>query len=141
MSVLRDQDVPRLVCARGCARRGVDLYGCPDCDPPPLPTLPNSRVRPGSATAKQIDQGLVLLGKAPRTRKRPKLPTVAEIAAMLAHLRPVIDPVLNLVRAECPDCRGGETDPQGMWLPLAVMASELDGRVISFCDGCGRRDV
>src|SRR5436190_23766209 len=46
--VIRDSEVPRLVCARGCGRRGVDMYGCRDCPSPPLPTTPR---HPGTSTA------------------------------------------------------------------------------------------
>ena len=107
------------------------------------------------ATAAQINRGLDLLGYDAdgnynsrrdtqpseverRARRRPRLPSTQQIATKLraAGLRPVIDTDLDLVRADCPDCRAGDRDPLGLWRPLAVMASELDGRVISYCDGC-----
>jgi hypothetical protein len=64
--------------------------------------------------------------------------TVAEIAAALAAngLRPVIDPVLSLVRADCPDCRAGDADSLRLWRPLVVIPA--DSQLIIRCDGCGQ---
>jgi hypothetical protein len=107
--------------------------------------LPTTQRYPGTSKAEPDEayDRLEAHERRRRRRKRPKLPTVAEIASRLRErgLRPVVDPALDLVRAKCPDCRAGETDPLGLWRPMAVMSSELDGRVISFCDHCGSRDV
>lgn len=51
-------------------------------------------------------------------------------------LRPIIDPVLEVVRAECPDCRAGERDPLGLYRPLLIVPRAR--RVIGRCDACGR---
>ncbi len=52
-------------------------------------------------------------------------------------LAPIIDPELELVRAECPSCRAGARDPLGLYRPLAVIPRGDATRF--FCDACGRR--
>ena len=55
-----------------------------------------------------------------------------------AGLDPVVDRRLELVRAECPDCRAGETDTTGLWRPL--VAIPRDGRITWRCNACGLSD-
>ena len=54
-------------------------------------------------------------------------------------LRALVDPVLDLVRADCPDCDAGATDPDGIYLPLAVIPR---AKLVTFrCDSCGAKTV
>jgi hypothetical protein len=78
---------------------------------------------------------------APRRKPRKSAPSLKRLAAALCAegLRPVSDPVLDLVRADCPQCRMGERDPLGLYRPLAVMAH--GGAVLVRCDFCGGSDV
>jgi hypothetical protein len=61
--------------------------------------------------------------------------TLGEIAATLVGLRPIPDPVLDLVRADCPVCFAGSTDPQGLWRPLVVLVDRRS--IVLRCDACG----
>jgi hypothetical protein len=50
-------------------------------------------------------------------------------------LRPLVDRDMEVIVCECPDCRGGETDPWGFWRPLKIT---IAGHTTTFeCAGCG----
>jgi hypothetical protein len=61
------------------------------------------------------------------------------IAKELAGLAPIIDPVLELVRSECPECYAGARDPLGLYRPLVVIPR--DDATIYRCDACGVEEV
>lgn len=50
-------------------------------------------------------------------------------------LQPIIDPVMELVRSECPDCHAGECDPLGLYRPLIVTRRQGGARFR--CEACG----
>lgn len=58
-----------------------------------------------------------------------------QIAASLRAegLRPIIDRGLALVRADCPECHAGASDP--FWRPLQIVPRERVTRAL--CDACG----
>lgn len=65
-------------------------------------------------------------------------PKLTAIAADLERrgLQPVIDHELDLVRAECPDCHAGATDPAKLWRPLEI--APRAGLLLTFCYACRR---
>lgn len=56
-----------------------------------------------------------------------------------AGMRPVVDPDLRLVRADCPACRDQDRDPLGLWRPLRVIPR--DGRTWFHCCACGAEAI
>ena len=59
--------------------------------------------------------------------------------ATVAGLRPSIDPVLEVLRCECPGCRAGEGDPLGLWRPMVIVPRR--GSTTLRCGACGREEV
>jgi hypothetical protein len=53
-----------------------------------------------------------------------------------AGLRPVADPALDLVRADCPDCNAGSSDPRHLYRPLVVACRS--GTLRTRCDACNQ---
>jgi hypothetical protein len=49
-------------------------------------------------------------------------------------LRPLIDRDMDLVVADCPECRAGDADPLGIWRPL--MVTRRDGTLRFQCAAC-----
>lgn len=76
----------------------------------------------------------------PRRRARPA-PDLEKVAVTFAirGLRPIVDAALAIVLCDCPDCRGQEADPLGLYRPLQVIPR--DGRVAALCTACGVREV
>jgi hypothetical protein len=66
-------------------------------------------------------------------------PTLEAVAKQLVGLRPIIDPVLELVRCECPECHAGMRDPHGMYRPLVVIPRR--DVTLYRCDACGVEEV
>lgn len=68
------------------------------------------------------------------------LPELERLAGAYGEdgLRPVIDPVLEIVLIDCPACRAQDTDPLGLWRPLQV--APRAGVTIHHCTACGRHD-
>lgn len=58
------------------------------------------------------------------------------IAATMPDRRPVVDPVLDVVRVDCPLCRGQENDAQRIYRPATIIPRGK--RVVVVCDSCGR---
>jgi hypothetical protein len=78
------------------------------------------------------------------TARRPPAPDAARLEDLEAELldaglRPIIDSVLRLVLADCPECRAQDRDPLGLWRPLNVIPR--DGRTWLVCTACGREDI
>jgi hypothetical protein len=49
-------------------------------------------------------------------------------------LRPIVDPVLDVVVADCPSCHAQDSDPLGLYRPLWVVPR---GQTTRFrCDAC-----
>jgi hypothetical protein len=54
-----------------------------------------------------------------------------------ANLLPVEDRPMELIRAECPSCRGGSTDPLGLWRPMTASCYQRDQTPRLWCAaGC-----
>ena len=51
-------------------------------------------------------------------------------------LRPIVDPLLDIVRLDCAECQAQLTDPLELHRP--VVARVRDGRVTIRCDACER---
>jgi predicted RNA-binding Zn-ribbon protein involved in translation (DUF1610 family) len=78
------------------------------------------------------------------TARRLPAPDAArldDLAAELrdAGLRPIIDPELRLVLADCPDCGSQDRCPLGLWRPLQVIPR--NGRTWFVCVACGREAI
>jgi hypothetical protein len=67
---------------------------------------------------------------------RPKTGALDRIAERLDErgLRPLIDREMEVVVADCPECRAGEADPLLLWRPL--MVTQRAGRVRFHCAAC-----
>lgn len=68
------------------------------------------------------------------------LPELERLAAVYdeKQLRPVIDPLMEMVLIDCPRCKAQENDPEGMWRPVRVVP-RTKTRII-LCTACGARD-
>lgn len=55
-----------------------------------------------------------------------------------AGLRPLLDPVLEMVLIDCPSCHAQDTDPLGLWRPLQVVPRAKV--TIHHCTACARHD-
>jgi hypothetical protein len=52
-------------------------------------------------------------------------------------LRPILDPLLELVRRDCTHCHAQDSDPQRMWRPVVVVPR---GNTLTVrCDACSYR--
>jgi hypothetical protein len=54
-------------------------------------------------------------------------------------LRPVIDPVLDIVLCDCPSCKAQDRDELGLWRPVHVVPR--NGRTTLLCTACGREEA
>lgn len=78
--------------------------------------------------------------RAPRRSRAVVVDPQAIAAELEAHaLRPIVDPLLRVVRADCPDCHDEATDELGLWRPLLVVPRP--GAVSYCCEACGARVV
>lgn len=69
--------------------------------------------------------------------ERPDTVTCRKLAKTLqgTGLRPVIDPDLDVVRIDCPNCGAQDRDPLGMWRPARAVPRGQTLTVI--CTACG----
>jgi hypothetical protein len=49
-------------------------------------------------------------------------------------LRPIVDAVLQVVRADCPECHAAQSDPLELWRPLIVVPRPRGTKII--CESC-----
>ena len=54
------------------------------------------------------------------------------------RLRPIIDPDLDVVLVDCPECDAGAGDPLGMWRPARIVSRAVTRTQTIICDACGR---
>lgn len=59
------------------------------------------------------------------------------IADSVDDARPIIDPILEVVLVDCPDCHAQDSDPTGLWRPAMIVPR---GKLTTFdCGACGSR--